>query len=183
MTQPPWCSRSKQGQRECQWGFRSPRNSSKAGLTWLVSRSSRAAAGALRLRAHTHADPDARRADIAAALELARRQGATLFELRAALDDFDLRGEPACRALATALSRLPADSAMPKLPRARAVYGPGGLSTGEVCKPARRRNCLVIDDDQHGPVLLENLRFSTPCTVPARFTHAARWPILTARSH
>ena len=32
-----------------------------------------AAAGALRLRAQTHADPDARRADIAAALELARR--------------------------------------------------------------------------------------------------------------
>ena len=38
----------------------------------------------LRLRAHTHTDPDARRADISAALELARRQGATLFELRAA---------------------------------------------------------------------------------------------------
>jgi hypothetical protein len=29
------------------------------------------------------------------ALELARRQGATLFELRAALDDFELRGQPA----------------------------------------------------------------------------------------
>ena len=53
----------------------------------------------LRLRAHTHTDPDARRADIAAALDLARRQGATLFELRAALDDFDLRGRtrPRCR--------------------------------------------------------------------------------------
>ena len=36
-----------------------------------------------------------RAGDIAAALELARRQGATLFELRAALDDFELRGEPA----------------------------------------------------------------------------------------
>jgi hypothetical protein len=31
------------------------------------------------------------------ALELARRQGATFFELRAAVDDFDLRGEPARR--------------------------------------------------------------------------------------
>ena len=31
----------------------------------------------LRLRAHTHTDPDARQADIAAALDLARRQGAT----------------------------------------------------------------------------------------------------------
>ena len=53
----------------------------------------------LRLRAHTHTDPDARRADLAAALELARRQGATLFELRAALDDFELRGQPARAAL------------------------------------------------------------------------------------
>ena len=31
----------------------------------------------LRLRAHTHTDPDARRADLGAALDLARRQGAT----------------------------------------------------------------------------------------------------------
>ena len=72
----------------------------------------------LRLRADTQTDPAARHADIGAALELARRQGATLFELRAALDDFDFRGEPACRALATALSRLPADSAMPEVSRA-----------------------------------------------------------------
>jgi hypothetical protein len=41
-----------------------------------------------------HTDPAARAADIAAAFELARRQGATLFELRAALDHFELRGEP-----------------------------------------------------------------------------------------
>ena len=74
----------------------------------------------LRLRAHTHTDPDARRADIAAALELARRQGATLFELRAALDDFELRGEPARAALADAASRIPTDSALPELARARA---------------------------------------------------------------
>ena len=39
----------------------------------------------LRLRAQTHDDPAARQADINAAIELARRQGATLFELRAAL--------------------------------------------------------------------------------------------------
>ena len=62
----------------------------------------------LRLRAHTQIDPDARRADIAAALELARRQGATLFELRAALDDFELRGEPARAALVDVVSRFPA---------------------------------------------------------------------------
>jgi class 3 adenylate cyclase/tetratricopeptide (TPR) repeat protein len=61
----------------------------------------------LRLRAHTHADPDTRRADIAAALALARRQGATLFELRAALDDFELRGQPARTALVDAAGRIP----------------------------------------------------------------------------
>jgi predicted ATPase len=74
----------------------------------------------LRLRAHTHTDPDVRQADIGAALELARRQGATLFELRAALDDFELRGKPARTALADAVGRLPAGSAFPELARARA---------------------------------------------------------------
>ena len=77
----------------------------------------------LRLRAHTHADPDARQADIAAALELARRQGATLFELRAALDDFELRGEPARGALADVASRMPTNSAWPELARGQAALG------------------------------------------------------------
>ena len=75
----------------------------------------------LRLRAHTHTDPDARRADITAALELARRQGATLFELRAALDDFELRGQPARAALIDAASRIPANNAWPELARAQAL--------------------------------------------------------------
>jgi class 3 adenylate cyclase/tetratricopeptide (TPR) repeat protein len=75
----------------------------------------------LRLRAHTHAEPDARRADIAAALELARRQGAALFELRAALDDVELRGEPAGAALSDAAGRIPADSTLPELARAQAL--------------------------------------------------------------
>jgi class 3 adenylate cyclase len=75
----------------------------------------------LRLRAHTHTDPDARRADITAALELARRQGATLFELRAALDDVELRGQPARAALIDAASRIPANNAWPELARARAL--------------------------------------------------------------
>ena len=75
----------------------------------------------LRLRAHTHTDPDARRADIAAALELARRQGATLFELRAALDDFELRGQPARAALIDAASRIPTNNAWPELARAQAA--------------------------------------------------------------
>ena len=75
----------------------------------------------LRLRAQTHDDPGARQADINAALELARRQGATLFELRAALDDFELRGEPARAALADAVSRIPANNALPELARAQAA--------------------------------------------------------------
>jgi len=73
----------------------------------------------LRLRAQTHHDLGACQADITAALELARRQGATLFELRAALDDFELRGEPASAGVADAANRIPIDSAWPELARAR----------------------------------------------------------------
>jgi hypothetical protein len=75
----------------------------------------------LRLRAQTHFEPAARQADLGAALELARRQGATLFELRAALDDFELRGEPALDGLIDAARRIPCDSALPELARARAA--------------------------------------------------------------
>jgi hypothetical protein len=75
----------------------------------------------LRLRAHTHMAPTAIRADLEAALELARRQGARLFELRSALDDFELGGEPARSAVVAAVSRVPPDSAMPELARARAA--------------------------------------------------------------
>jgi hypothetical protein len=75
----------------------------------------------LRLRAHTHADPETMQADVSAAVDLARRQGATLFELRAALDDFELRGEPARAALADAASRILTDSALPELARAEAA--------------------------------------------------------------
>jgi len=71
----------------------------------------------LRLRAHTHTDPDARRADLGAAVALARRQGATLFELRAALDDFELRVEPARAALIDAASRIASNNAWPELAR------------------------------------------------------------------
>ena len=75
----------------------------------------------LRLSAHTRTDPDARQADITAALELAHRQGATLFELRAALDDFELRGEPARAELIDAVSRIPSNNAWPELARAKAA--------------------------------------------------------------
>ena len=75
----------------------------------------------LRLRAQTDDEPAARHADITAALELARRQGATLFELRAALDDFELRGNPAAAAVAVAAKRIPANDEWPELVRAKAV--------------------------------------------------------------
>jgi hypothetical protein len=73
----------------------------------------------LRWRARAQPDPQARRSDIAAALQLARSQGAALFELRAALDDFALRGQPARSAVVDAASRVP--STFPELARARAA--------------------------------------------------------------
>jgi hypothetical protein len=42
-------------------------------------------------------------------------------ELRAALDDFELRGEPPRTLLTDAASRIPADSPLPELARARAA--------------------------------------------------------------
>jgi hypothetical protein len=77
----------------------------------------------LRLLAHTHDDPAARRADITAALTLAHRQGATLFELRAALDDVELRGQPMRAALVDSASRIPTDNAWPELARAHRILG------------------------------------------------------------
>ena len=85
----------------------------------------------LRLRAHTHTDPDARAADIAAALDLARRQGATLFELRAAFDDFDLRGQPARAALIDVADRIPTNNAWPELARAHARTAVNRSEIGE----------------------------------------------------
>ncbi|MBX7448431.1 protein kinase [Mycolicibacterium sp. 3033] len=75
----------------------------------------------LRARARTHTDPDTSAADLGVAVALARHQGAPLYELRAALDDVDLRGEPAHPQLADALTRLPADCTLPDVVRARAV--------------------------------------------------------------
>jgi len=50
---------------------------------------------------------------------LGPRQRAILFELRAALDDFELRGQSARAALANVVSRMPTDSAFPNWRRAR----------------------------------------------------------------
>jgi predicted ATPase len=77
----------------------------------------------LRLRARTHTEHDAGQADIAAALELARRQGAAIFELRTAVDDFELRGEVARQVLADAIKRFPEGSDWPELARARDLFG------------------------------------------------------------
>ena len=81
----------------------------------------------LRIRARTHTDPIARQADIDAALDLARRQGAPIFELRAALDDFEFRGAPARAALADVAACIPADSACPELARAQAILAQATL--------------------------------------------------------
>jgi class 3 adenylate cyclase len=77
----------------------------------------------LSIRAHTTDDPDAQHADLRAAIELAKAQGAYVYELRAAADDFELVGEPARAALVDALSRFPADQTWPELARARALLG------------------------------------------------------------
>ena len=75
----------------------------------------------LRLRAQTRDDLDAREAEINNALQLARGQTAALFELRTALDGFDLRGKAAADAVADAVNRIPANNDWPELARARAL--------------------------------------------------------------
>jgi hypothetical protein len=77
----------------------------------------------LRVRAHTYDDPGLRHTGLRAAIELAQTQGAPVFELRAAADDFELVGESARAALVDALSRFPADQTWPELARARALLG------------------------------------------------------------
>ena len=92
-----------------------------------------------RLRAHTHTDPDARRADLRAALDIARGQGAHLYELRCALDDFALRGEPAHGALAAVGDRFAADNPLPEWARCLAVLtavtGEGVTTGGSAIAP------------------------------------------------
>ena len=75
----------------------------------------------LRARARTHADPDTSAADLGVAIAMARHQGAPLYEVRAAVDDVALRGDPARQQLADTLSRLPADCTLPDVVRARAL--------------------------------------------------------------
>lgn len=75
----------------------------------------------LRIRANTHVDSEDRQADLTRAIELARQQGATIYELRCAAEDYEARGEPARQALIEAIDRFPADSGWPPLALARAL--------------------------------------------------------------
>lgn len=77
----------------------------------------------LRLRAHTTDNVDTRDADLRAAIETACEQGAAIFELRAAIDDFELHGEASRNTLVDAISRFPSRSGWPELARARALLG------------------------------------------------------------
>src|SRR5208283_1314325 len=77
----------------------------------------------LRLRAHTLEDVEERHRHLRDAIQLARKQGAYIFELRSAADDFELTGEPARAALLEAFGRIPPDQTWPDLARARALLG------------------------------------------------------------
>ena len=74
----------------------------------------------MRLRAHTFSDRP-RRAAFAAALETARRQGATLFELRCQLDYFDLVGDDHLDELADVVGRFSGDPRWPECVRAQSL--------------------------------------------------------------
>lgn len=73
----------------------------------------------LRIRAHAAEDDSARRTNLCEAVEMARRQGALIFELQAASELFELYGDR--RALVDVISRFPSDSTWPGLSRAKAL--------------------------------------------------------------
>ena len=75
----------------------------------------------MRLRAHTMTDLTCRRDALGAALEFARRQGATLFEMRCLLDFFDLTDEGNTSELADAVRRFAGDARWPEFARAQAI--------------------------------------------------------------
>ncbi len=75
----------------------------------------------LRLRAQTHSDPGYRHEDLYAAGKFAQHKGANGFALRAAIDDYELRGPAALDGLRTALARMPAAGSWPEVDRAREI--------------------------------------------------------------
>ncbi|MGV0851721.1 ATP-binding protein [Mycolicibacterium phlei] len=75
----------------------------------------------LRLRAQTLDDVAARHRTLRDAIALARSQGAHIFEIRAAADEFTLVGEPARADLEQACRQVPIDQTWPDLADARAL--------------------------------------------------------------
>jgi hypothetical protein len=75
----------------------------------------------MRVRAHTFNELEKRRTALADALACARRQGATLFELRCLLDSFDLLGEADRSELADAVRRIPGAARWPEFARAQRI--------------------------------------------------------------
>ena len=79
----------------------------------------------MRIRALAAPDESQRHDELVAARDLARRQGYTWMELRAALDDFELRGRPARGPLADVVDRMPAEGGAPELARAQVLLAMG----------------------------------------------------------
>jgi class 3 adenylate cyclase/tetratricopeptide (TPR) repeat protein len=75
----------------------------------------------MRLRAHTFTERQSRHSALAGALEFARRQGATLFELRCLLDLYDLSGGGDRSELADAVRRFRGDGRWPEFARAQRI--------------------------------------------------------------
>jgi hypothetical protein len=75
----------------------------------------------MRLRAQTMSGRRSRQAELSAALQFAREQGAALFELRCLIDYFDLVDDTRLVELADATSRIPADASWPEVTRARHI--------------------------------------------------------------
>ncbi|WP_077077852.1 ATP-binding protein [Mycobacterium numidiamassiliense] len=73
----------------------------------------------LRVRAHTFTDPEERRDALVTALAFARKQQATLFELRCLLDLFETTGERS--ELADAVARFGGDARWPESQRAQEI--------------------------------------------------------------
>jgi class 3 adenylate cyclase len=75
----------------------------------------------MRLRAHTLTRRQVRHEALAAAIELARHQGATLFELRCLLDFFERLGDGNRSELADVVRHFPGDARWPEFTRAQKI--------------------------------------------------------------
>jgi hypothetical protein len=76
-----------------------------------------------RLGASTTDDAELRRSDLRSAIDLARSQDARIFELRAAIDYFELDPDSGRQLVTEALAGFPADSAWPDVTRGRTLLG------------------------------------------------------------